>query len=110
MPTKKISDRQRIITYASQCSQEQLSEAIETLQAINAGRFPREAKRAARARKGAAKQPTPAQPELTEISDEPPAKRTRTRQQDKFQPDPHMLAAIEENKRNRTVEADMLED
>jgi hypothetical protein len=101
-----MSDRQRIITYASQATEEQLSEAIETFLAIRAGRFPKERKRAATTRKARVQKATVAQPELPAMPDEAEATselevKTPRRKIDKFLPAPHMLNAIEENKRER---------
>lgn len=99
MPTKPISDRQRIITYASRCDEKELTEAIETLQAIRAGRFPNEPKRAGRKAKAA--KGTPVQQSLT---DEPTSeqtartRRTRKHEPDTFTPDPEVMRMIDENK------------
>lgn len=119
MPTKKISDRQRLITYASQCNQEQPSEAIETFQAIYAGRWPKEPRKQARGRKSAKKQAATLPPELfqddtereltteeagADLSKLDSKRKPSRRSLEKFTPDPHMLAAIEENKRDRIAE------
>jgi hypothetical protein len=97
---KKISDRQRIITYASQVSEPELLEAIETLQAIRAGRFPHKQEKSAKGRKKRA--PEPVQPALTaaaapveEHTDAAP-KRGRNNQ-DKFTPDPAVMRMIKES-------------
>ena len=100
---KRISDRQRLIGYAMNASEEQLQDAIETLKAIQSNKYPKQAKspatRKARAKKAAAAQPElPAMP-AEESEDEDVIELPRGRKIEKFKPDPHMVAAIEEGKR-----------
>lgn len=38
---KKITDRQRIITYAMNATEQELQDAIETFKAIQSSRFPK---------------------------------------------------------------------
>jgi hypothetical protein len=114
MPTKPVSDRQRIITYASACDESALTEAIETLQAIRAGRFPKESKRSARGRKAGAKRGAPEPVQLT-ISDEPtngsndagatqPRRGRKHSEPEKFTPDPTVMRMIDENKQAATAD------
>jgi|ERR1051325_2858140 hypothetical protein len=123
MPTKKISDKQRLITYAAQATEEQLSDAIETLQAIRAGRFPKERRKSATPRKTRTAKPTASQPELPAmppkdeaVTDEQAGEllttlvsdsknKTSRRQSEKFTPDPEVMRIISEEKQGLAASA-----
>lgn len=100
---KKISERQRLLTYAMTASEEQLTEGLELFRTALAARYSKTQTRAAKGRKAAPKPAKLAQPELPNVlaadeeRDEPaPAKRGK--QSDKFQPDPTVMKMIDESK------------
>jgi len=110
---KRISETQRLISFAMNASEEGLSNTIETLRAIQSNRFPKTSAKPATARtrgpkkvKKAAEQLTIPGAAVAETEDEPEAEDNRpahARKIDKFQPDPSMMRNIEESKRERAT-------
>jgi hypothetical protein len=114
MGTKKITDRQRLMAYAMSATEEQLQDAVNLFKEAQAVRFPKQARKAPMGRKAATQaRPTAIQSELpgTVAADggaseaeavEQPTRRGR-KSADKFIPDPHMVAAIEEKHQAATA-------
>jgi hypothetical protein len=105
---KRISETQRLISFAMNASEEGLSNTIETLRAIQSNRFPKSPSKPATPRTRGPKKakreaeqlvipgtPLAASEDESEAEDARPA---HARKVDKFQPDPAMLRNIEESK------------
>lgn len=115
MPAKKKSDLQRLIEFGFDASEEQLNLALETLAAIKAKKFPRQARKPATGRKASAKQARSATVQADLLTTEPPedqdekparrSRRTNKAEQEKFTPDPYVMQVIEDSKHERAAAA-----